>query len=72
MPAHVQANFVWPTDQEIADHQLANDRPIAISLPGAFLGAEWSLVRILDLIDCCEYSLDQCKMVMTQPPKYTS
>ena len=62
MPADVQSNFVWPSGNEIADHQLPKELPIAISPPGTFLGTEWSLVRILDLIDCCEYSLDRCLM----------
>jgi len=62
MPSDVQANFVWPTKSEISAHQLPDERPVAISPPGSLLGAEWSLVRILDLIDCCEYSLDRCTL----------
>ena len=63
MPDDVQSNFIWPNVDELNEHKLPHDKPIAISPPGALLGADWSLVRILELIDCCEYSLDRCVMV---------
>lgn len=63
MPDEVQRNFVWPNANELADHKLDPTQPIRISPPGSLGGAEWSLVRILDLIDTCEFSLDRCDLV---------
>lgn len=63
IPEDVCANFTWPSLAELRDHKLDPTKPIAISPPGSLLGAEWSLVRILDLIDTCEYSLDRCELV---------
>lgn len=63
MPPDVQCNFRWPSADESNDHCSPPDKPIAISPPGALLSSEWSVVRILELIDSCEYSLDHCDMV---------
>ena len=63
MPPNVQSNFIWPSGGHKEDHRLPPNKPLAISPPGTFLGAEWSINRILDLIDSCEYSLDRCDMV---------
>ena len=63
MPAPVQSNFDWPASSEIAEHKLDLNKPIRLSAPGALRGARWSLVRILDLIDTCEYSLDRCELI---------
>jgi hypothetical protein len=63
MPADVQSNFNWPSPAELNDHKLDPTRPIKIAAPGALLGEKWSLVRILELIDTCEYSLDRCELI---------
>lgn len=63
MPADVQCNFIWPSAAELADHKLDSTRPIKIAAPGSLLGEQWSLVRILELIDTCEYSLDRCELI---------
>jgi hypothetical protein len=67
MPAEVRSNFIWPTTaDELESHKLDKTQPLAIAPPGAFLGERWSLVRILDLIDRCEYSLARCDLVNPQ------
>lgn len=66
LPEDVRSNFVWPDMNDLAEHKVDSSRPIKFSPPGALRGAEWSLVRILDLIDTCEYSLDRCDLVDDQ------
>lgn len=62
IPIDVQSNFVWPSNDDIENHRIPSDKPIAISPPGTFRGETWSLVRILDLIDVSEYTLDDCRI----------
>ena len=63
IPEDLRSNFIWTPSEQLEENQVDPTRPIAISAPGTFLGTKWSLVRILDLIDSCEYSLDRCEMV---------
>jgi hypothetical protein len=64
MPANVVSNFDWPSAGPVGDHRLEPTLPIAISPPGTFIGARWSFVRILELIDLGEYSLVSCQRTM--------
>lgn len=63
IPVTIRSNFIWPSAEEIQRHKVDQTRPLAISRPGMFFGKQWSLVRVLDLIDSCEYTLDRCEMV---------